>query len=482
MQINLNEVLIQIDKYCKEHNNRFGTLEEMEIIHDKKSLNYRSKIDYKISNFFDLLRGFGYGYKNDLVVNGKFKSAKTLSIEDLERLLKQFYNIYHITPSTRSHYKHEYNMPSYSTVDKLVKSNNIELKDIYIKLGFDLNGRDKKENDYIKWLEILKNKIKETGIIPTIRDFSNLGLPTSRWFVVHCNNDKVKDFNTFIEYELGEKPRYFMSKEMATEIIMKLYKELGYSPTKNELQPYICESVIKRIWGGINKMKQELNLEILGENNREKHIDFEKLKTILLEVCNKLIEKDINKTTITTKDITDNCPVVFGTFERIFKQNNITVRELLESNGFNYQKEGQGYVYNFQDGEKTKSQFEFLFSNKLKELGYEYNKHYFRDVRYKTFIPNYKGLLDCDYIIHINDKTIYIEIAGMLRDYKNKYKTPEIISSKSKRKYAEKLNIKENMFIQQNLNYFILFPSDLKEDNLDFLFEDKLNIQRKDAI
>lgn len=474
MEINLNNILHQVKAYCKNNNNRFGTLEEMGINHDKKALNYRSKIDYGIDNFYELLRCLGYGYKNDLIVGGKYKPCKQMSFDDLKILLKQFYDTYKITPIVDIHYKNKYNMPSYSAVKRLTEDNGIQIRDVYTELGFDLNRMNRKNKDYIYWLDVLKNYIKDSGNIPISSEFSNIGFPDSRWFINHCNNDKVKDYNSFIEYEIGAKPRFFMSKEMATEIIINTYQKLGHSPTQKELRPYLCSSIIKRIWGSFNNMKLELGLEILGRNNISKHIDFLQLKEILLNTCNDILKKDINKTTITTKDITNNCPVVFGTFERIFKQNNTTVREFLELNGFKYQKEGQGYVYNFEDGEVTKSQFELLFSNKLREYGLIYNKDYFRDVRYKTFISNYKGLLDCDYVININDNLVYVEIAGMLRDYKNRYKTPENIPSNSKKKYAEKLNQKESMFIKENLHYFILFPSDLTEDKIDYIFENIL--------
>lgn len=334
--------------------------------------------------------------------------------------------------------------------------------------------------NYDYWKNILLNKTKEIGCTPKASELSRLKLPDSRWFLKHCENEKVTDYNSFLEYELNLKPRYFMSKEMATDIILKAYKEIGHSPNKKELNPCICESVIKRIWGTLNNMKRELDIEIIGENMQSKHIEFDELKKILLKTCTELICNDINKDTITTKDISNNCPLKFGTFDRIFKLNNTSVREFLESNGFKYQKEGQGYVYNFNDGEKTKSQFELEFSNKLREYGFEYNTDYFRDIRYKEFINDYNGLLDCDYELHINNKIIYIEIAGMLRDYKHKYKTPNLIPSKSKQKYAIKLNEKEKMFIDNNLEYYILFPSDLKD--LDFLFLEILHIYKKGLI
>ena len=329
---------------------------------------------------------------------------------------------------------------------------------------------------YEEWLEILKNKIKETSKIPTIRDFNKYDLPSSRYFVTHAKklNNKVKDFNTFIEYELQMKPRYFMSKEMATEIILKAVKEIGHSPTKIELAPYICESVVKRIWGTLNNMKIELGLEILGYNGNENHHDIEELKPILLKGCKEIINSGY--TTITTKNIENMCPVSFSTVEKEFKRHNSCVREFLKENNIPYQASGQGYVHYYEDEEKTASIYEYEFTNKLREYGFIYNDTYVRDIRYKEFIKDYSGLLNCDYKILYKDRIIYVEIAGLLRDYDKYYYSNKIIKSKSKEKYRLKLMQKERMLKDSNLDYFILFPSDLKD--LDYLFKEVLHINK----
>ena len=157
----------------------------------------------------------------------------------------------------------------------------------------------------------------------------------------------------------------------------------------------------------MNKMKKELGLIVNQEDMTHKHIDDINIYIDdLHNICDKTLEK-YNRNNITMFDIEEftelnikGCAI----FKNIKKISNITARKIIESyKDFKLQKEGFGSVHRFIDGEISKSNYEFTFSNKLKELGYIYNKDYFRDVRYRDFIKNYDGLLDCDYIIKINN-------------------------------------------------------------------------------
>ncbi len=122
-----------------------------------------------------------------------------------------------------------------------------------------------------------------------------------------------------------------------------------------------------------------------------------------------------------------------------------------------------------------------MFSKYLKEKGLKYNIDYFRDVKYSTFIPNYKGNMNCDYVIHIDGKIIYIEIAGILSEYKTWFYANKAISrSKSKERYRQKLFKKEFLLKSNNLIYFILFPCDLTRENFEnILTNPSLELKKK---
>lgn len=154
------------------------------------------------------------------------------------------------------------------------------------------------------------------------------------------------------------------------------------------------------------------------------------------------------------------------------KYYNCTLREILKKHGISFGKQGCGINYTFDDGEQITSQFEYMFSNFLKEYGLKYNCDYFRDIKYSTFINGYQNNMNCDYVIHYKGNIIYIEIAGILSEYKEwYYQNRKITKSKHKEKYRQKLSIKESMLKSNNLIYFILFPCDLTKEN----FESILN-------
>ena len=74
--------------------------------------------------------------------------------------------------------------------------------------------------------------------------------------------------------------------------------------------------------------------------------------------------------------------------------------------------------------------------------------------------------MNCDYEIHLGDDVLYIEIAGILGDYKTwYYDDRKIEHNNSKEKYRLKLKEKERLLKENNIKYFILFPCDLTKEN-----------------
>lgn len=75
--------------------------------------------------------------------------------------------------------------------------------------------------------------------------------------------------------------------------------------------------------------------------------------------------------------------------------------------------------------------------------------------------------MNCDYVINYNSKEIYIEIAGIINEYKKWYYQNKIIDkSHHKEEYRLKLQKKENLMQLNNLEYYLLFPCDLTKKNL----------------
>ena len=250
----------------------------------------------------------------------------------------------------------------------------------------------------------------------------------------------------------------------------KIFEELKleYKDFKNPTMDEIGVTAINKYWGSLNKMKTELGLEIVQESMVDKQLSKEDFDKTVQNIIEFIKSDDRNFTT--TREIDDNKNwASYSTLDRMSKKYyNISFTEYLKTFGVIFGKQGNGINYDFKDGEHVTSQFEYMFSKYLKENGFEYNKSYLRDVKYRDFVSNYKGNMNCDYVIDIDGIKLYIEIAGIIADYKTWYYEDKIITySKSKEKYRQKLKEKEQMLKDNGLNYFILFPCDLTKENFE---------------
>lgn len=477
-KIDYDEILNQVLELCKELK-RIPTINELkqrEILTDIRYFNEYIKIKYGI-DWRTLCRNKGFGLATDVLVKNKYKSLKILNLEDLIVLWKQFYEEYNIYPTSEHcslRVENNYNLPTFNRVNEILKNNNLTYDDFKVMVGNNnIKSKVEKYDEYLKKFIEISNKLgyplKNKELIN-----NSYGLPDTRFFVNHCPDKNVKNYNQFLEW-CGLKPRCNISKKMATKIILQMQEKLNRPLTKydftNPSKDTIGMSTIENHWGTMNKMKKELGLEITQEYMCDKSRTVEQLKQDLIDLC-ELIYKNENRKIITTNDI-NKCDFTlnYGTYNRIFKKElNITVRMFLESIGFTLTKSGDGLKYQYDDNEEVKSQFEKQFSDFLRKLGLKYNRDYYRDIRYKNFIKFYSGLLDCDYVINYKNRTIYVEIAGVLRDYKQWYLDNKPLNSKSKEKYRLKLMEKEKMLKENNLEYYILFPSDLQEDFLMSIF------------
>ena len=300
-------------------------------------------------------------------------------------------------------------------------------------------------------------------------------IPHARWMIDHYPEGQLNtmQFMRLIGYDT----HINITKEEAIGCILKKYKKLNrplkYDDFRGGDKNYVGVSVINRYWGTFNNMKKELGLEIIQEDMVCKQTTVEHVKEYVLNVCNEIYKKE-NRKLITSNDLElyGDEDLSIASIRKYLRKDNLKVSDYLNQIGFELIKEGSGLNYTFEDGEKCLSQFEKLFSSYLRELGLIYNKDYFRSIRYNTFIAGYNDLMDCDYIIHHNDKIYYIEIAGIIADMKKGYYANKALNSKSKEKYKQKLKEKEQLLKNNNLKYFILFPCDLTKEILYKILEE----------
>jgi len=365
-----------------------------------------------------------------------------------------------------------------------------------IQNGFDTLSKLKQycklETQWFKYtkeelLNLLKVYIGKNGFPKNRRNLftSKNGLPSYKTYIFQFGDDLV-NLIELCGYSLTEDEKYHLmnksgivvttTKQEAIEIIYDMQKELKrplmYDDFRNPNKNTVSITTIIKFWGSMNKMKEELGLEIIQENMLDKQLTLEDAKEHINKLCEFIFNKE-NRKIITYRDI-NRCDYTqnTGSYNKIFlKELGMKLREYIQSIGYDLAQEGNGLNHIFEDGEKTRSQYELDFSIYLRDmLHLKYNVNYFRDIRYKTFMVDYKGLMDCDYIIDFKGRKIYIEIAGMLRDRQKYYYEDKPLTSKSKEKYRQKLMLKEDMLKDSGVEYYILFPCDLNDDTYKKIF------------
>lgn len=422
-------------------------------------------------DYVSFCRHRGYLGKNDVIVNGEIKTYQQLNLDDLIVLFNNFYDKHQRWPNSTD-CKQINSLPSWRRVQSICQDNNLNAREFYQMFSRQPVLRISTDQyDYFvkKYIEISQQRGRYLRHKELINN--KFGLPNPRWFVKHCPDKTVKNFSQFVEW-CGFRPKHYASKEKVVEIIYemqsKLDRPLMQSDFENPTADQVSISYINKYWGNLNKMKMALGLEIVQANMVERQIGFIDAQTDLIAICEK-ISSEQNRRVITTEDITLYGSVSYGTYYKVFKNNNTSVRDFLESIGFKLQPCGVGYNYEFNDREVVYSKYEYRFSKYLRDKGFVFSVDYLRGINYSKFIPFYNGYMNIDYIINIHKSKTYIEIAGMLRDYKNHYYNNQTINNKIHESYRQDLIFKETMLKNAGLQYYIIFPEDCHRDFFDLI-------------
>ena len=316
-----------------------------------------------------------------------------------------------------------------------------------------------------------RNDFKSKNGLPCARIYANtFGGDLSDWLEI-CGY-KLSDEEKYIIQNRGRQSN--LSKEDCIEMIYSMQNSLDrpleYDDFRNPNQNSVGITEIRRYWNTMNNMKKELGLTVNQESMTYKQIT----KDVLDNDVNNILDylQSENRAFITTREINNlGCCSRYLSLDRACrKYYNEKLIDRLNDFGICLGKQGRGFNYDFDDGEHTTSQYEYIFSKYLREYGFVYNKDYFRDVKYSEFISIYQGNMNCDYVIHYNERVIYIEIAGIIADYKQwYYQNRQITQSKSKDEYRVKLMQKEDLLKSKHLEYYLLFPCDLSKVTLSLI-------------
>jgi len=399
------------------------------------------------------------------------KKIKVRTFEELKNTINLFYKNHKRVPSVVD-YRDFDELPSYSKAGALARDAGVKLNDIYVEIDY-LNSPKPSVNYYDCYKDEYVRLLMEKGVQPNIYKIwkENLNLPRPDWLIRHCPNASIHNFYDW--YRWVGIPCRQMSKDEATKRIYAMAKSknepLQYDDFRGVNMNNVPIGIIRKYWGTINAMKDDLGLTINQERMDTKYQNIEEIKYNIQKVCLEIAKKE-NRRTITGSDF-DNCDYSLSACSlsvKIKKYLKCTLSDYVKSLGYDYVQPGHGLNYDYQDGEHTSSRYEYIFSNYLRSIGLKYNIDYFRSVRYDSFVTGYSGKMDCDYVIKYNNRIIYIEIAGVLESFKTWYIDRRPIErQRSKEKYRRNLLVKEGLLKQSKVEYFILFPCDLTREFFD---------------
>ncbi|MEG2381583.1 MAG: hypothetical protein RSB38_07810 [Oscillospiraceae bacterium] len=327
---------------------------------------------------------------------------------------------------------------------------------------------------------------KEQLLLELGNSISKFGFPTSSMFNgknglrslgTYRSNfyGGIGDWISLIDEDLSKeytriKHLQSCSKKEAIDLILNFRTNINrplYYDDFRKVTELPTLSIIKKYWGTVNNMKKEIGLEINIESMVGRTQRIEQIICNTNRVANSVYLQHNRKTLLATDFKSDDNSLNISTLnKKLLEHLGLTLAEYLETIGFHLQKSGSGLMHEFEDGEKTYSQFEKLFSTYLKDMGFVYGETYYRDVKYKEINEKCTNKMNCDYMIINKKDRIYIEIAGILRNYKRFFLENLEIYKKSKEKYRLDLIKKQEYLEDANVKFFILFPCDLTKQNL----------------
>lgn len=398
------------------------------------------------------------GQPANLKVGDRLVQSTSISYDDLVILYNQYIEKYGEVP-TFSKCDSKHNMPQGRIINRVITDKGVTYNDFLLQFGKVSHVRTESK-DYDMYVKRYKEISDTLGRYILSNELINnhYGLPNANWFVKYCPDDNIKTFTDFVKW-CGYDPHYALDKEYVSRKLIELERKLNRPIIKQDItldNVGFSEIVVVRIWGSINKMKKDLGLM---KSVSTKPISIEeckmRLQTRLENVYKKTGRKFVSWGDIESNKYPDK-PLNHKTYHYAFRRNGENLNAYMKSLGFTMCQNNIGNAYTFDDGEVVKSTFEFDFSTYLRK----HNIKYKRNVRYKTFTDT-QSKIDCDYVLQLDEKPLYIEIAGIIYNTLEDDWRDREYPSKRENIYRDKMILKEKLLREANVDFIFLFPWDM---------------------
>lgn len=425
------------------------------------------------------------------IIDGREVKSTQLTYDQLTYLYSEYVSRVGRTPPM-SDCKSTNNLPQPRRVKEILAANNVAYKEFVAQ--FTPKGEAGRirasVKDYALYVDSFKKLFVTTSKGLWASDLTRNGLPCAAWLVNNCPDTTVKNYRDFCRWCGFEPVKKIYTKDEVSDLLRKAQDQLGHRLTTDDLGNngtcHVSEMVIKRLFGSLNNAIEELGL-IKDRPPQGPAFEYyaDKLKQTLYA-----IKAKTGRTTVSWRDIENDLYAPEGethtghkAYQAAFRREGVDLFQFMYGLGFKMNTSRFSYCDTFPDGERVRSAMEYDVSKYLRTIGLKYNQEYFRDVKYRTFLNDVYGRIDCDYVVDIDGTKRYIEVAGIIYtvdDSADDWRTHQF-SSERENEYRDKMVRKERLLIEAGVPFLFLFRPDMENDRYKAKIAEFLSIRSMEA-
>lgn len=424
-------------------------------------------------------------------VDGKKVRAVDITYEQLCSLYRQFVGQYGRLPTTVECVSAN-NLPQPRIVKRVLGDAGVGYKQFLFEVSPDgAIGRARASlQDYDIYLRAFKKKFMETPGGLWSSDLTKSGLPNATWLIKNCPDHSVTTYRDFCRWCGLQPVKKVYTKDEVAVLLRDGQRQLGRRLIRSDLGSdgpcHVSVIVVNRLFGSLNNAIEELGL-IKDRPAQGPTFEYyaDKLKQTLYA-----IKEQTGRTTVSWRDIENDMYAPIGeshtehkTYRAAFQREGVDLFQFMYGLGFKMNTSRYSYCDTFSDGERVRSAMEYDVSKYLRTLGLRYNQEYFRDVKYRTFLNDVHGRIDCDYVVDVDGTKRYIEVAGIIYtvdDGMDDWRTHQF-SSERENEYRDKMVQKERLLIEAGVPFLFLFRPDMENDRYKAKIAEFLSIRSSEA-
>lgn len=398
-----------------------------------------------------------------LNVDGKEVVSTRITYQDLCRLYEQFVEKNGRVPIS-SECTVKNNLPQTRIVNRILREQGVTYKDFVGLFGKRSHARAN-HRDYDIFLNKFKLYSQELGRALTSDELvsEKYNLPSVKWFITYCPDKSVKTYSDFIRWCGFEPTKKVWTKDEVAAALVNYEKRTGRNITVSQINTDnvgFSMIVVNRLFGSLGNARDEIGLlPVVPRNVKSPQHYIDVLTDVVLDyrdttgspyITWRQIESgNYGKQTYNHKCYTQN-----------FNRAGVDIFAHVKSLGCTMNPTGFSSSNILDDGELVRSEMEFEFTSYLRSCGLQYQIDYDRDVRYKTFSSTTRKI-DCDYVLHINNSLIYIEIAGVLCRPRTENWFEYEFCDEKQNTYRDNLLEKMRILESMGLEYYFIFKNDM---------------------